>query len=216
MIIENGDKLIMMGDSVTDVDRQRPYGEGRGFAMGYGYPNLVNALITAFKPELKVRLINMGISGDTTRNLVSRWQSDVMDLKPDWVSIMIGINDVWRQYDVPQIVEEHVYIDEYRENLIWMIENTLPKVKGIILMAPYYIEPRKDDAMRATMDEYGKVCKELAEKYDLVFVDTQAALDKALEHIYPGTFTWDRVHPNTAGHMIIARAFLDAIGFEWK
>jgi lysophospholipase L1-like esterase len=148
--------------------------------------------------------------------LKARWQTDVLDLKPDWLSIMIGINDVWRQYDQPLIPESHVDIEEYEKTLRELVLQTKPLLKGLVLMTPFYIEPNKNDAMRATMDRYGQVVKRIAEELDAVFVDTQAAFDRMLEHIYPATLAWDRVHPGMPGHVTLARAFLDAIGFEWK
>jgi lysophospholipase L1-like esterase len=216
MLFKSNDKLVMIGDSITDVERKRPHGEGRNDAYGKGYVSAVNALITTMYPELSVRIINMGISGNTVRNLQERWQTDVAELQPDWVSILIGINDVWRQYDQPLIKESHVYIEEYRQGLEELVTSTLPSVKGMILMAPFYLEPNTKDPMRQTMDQYGQVVKEIAEKYGTVFVDTQAAFQGLLEHIYPATLAWDRVHPNLTGHMAIARAFLNAVGFSWE
>ena len=82
--------------------RARPIGEGRADdALGRGYVMMVDALLGAVYPERMIRVINMGVSGNTTRDLKARWQRDVLDLKPDWLSIMIGANDVWRQYDSP-------------------------------------------------------------------------------------------------------------------
>ena len=97
--LQKGEKLVMIGDSITDVGRARPIGEGRADdALGRGYVMMVDALLGAVYPERLIRVINMGVSGNTTRDLKARWQTDVLDLKPDWLSIMIGANDVWRQY----------------------------------------------------------------------------------------------------------------------
>lgn len=215
MIIGNNCKLVMIGDSITDCDRSRPVGEGLFGAYGNGYVNLVNALLGATYPEKGIRVVNMGTSGDTVRDLKNRWKTDVLDLKPDWLSIMIGINDVWRQYDLPLQKERHVYLDEYERTLEELIAQTNSELKGLVLMTPFIIEPNRNDAMRATMDKYGAAVKRLAEKYDAVFVDVQAAFDDALRYYYPATLAWDRIHPNTTGHMIIARAFLKAVGFAW-
>lgn len=215
MLIEKNSKLVMIGDSITDCGRTKPVGEGLFGAHGTGYVNLVNAILSSFHPDKKIRVVNMGTSGNTVRDLKARWQSDVIDQNPDWLSIMIGINDVWRQHDLPLQPETHVYIDEYKEALEQLIVETKDKVKGLILMTPYFIEPNTEDSMRATMDKYGQVVKELAEKYNTVFVDTQAAFNEVLNHCHPASLAWDRVHPNTSGHMVIARAFLNAIGMEW-
>src|SRR5690348_17326515 len=160
--IEAHSKLVMIGDSITDVERARPIGEGRDPALGRGYPALVDALLGAVYPDQWIRVVNMGISGNTTRDLKARWQTDVLDLKPDWLSIMIGANDVWRQFDSPRQTEKHVLIDEYERNLGELVSSTKPLVKGLILMTPYYIEPNRQDPMRATMDRYGAVVKKVA------------------------------------------------------
>jgi lysophospholipase L1-like esterase len=214
MIIETNSKLVMIGDSITDCERSRPIGEGPKEQLGNGYVNLISGLLGSEYPEKRIRIVNVGSSGDTVRRMSSRWQEDVLDLKPDWLSIMIGINDVWRQFDSPLRTEAHVYIDEYRNTLENLIKITLPGIKGMVLMTPYFIEPDKNEPMRFVMDEYGEVVKELALKYGTVFVDTQAEFDSFLKQYHSSSIAWDRVHPNTIGHMLIARAFLKAIGFS--
>lgn len=216
MLLEDGTKLVMIGDSVTDCERARPVGEGLFNGIGNSYVSDVQSLLSAFYPEKRIRVINMGVSGDNTRNLLARWKTDVIDLKPDWLSIMIGFNDVWRQFDSPLQTEQHVYIDEYEKNLDELIKQSIYLVKGLVLMTPYYLEPNKNDAMRATMDKYGLIVKKLAQKYNVLLVDTQAAFDEFLKYYHPNYLTWDRIHPNNVGRMIIAKEFLKKIGFEWK
>lgn len=216
MLIENNSKLVIIGDSVTDFERARPVGEGLSGGIGKSYAGIVDGLINTNYPESKIRVVNMGTSGDNVRALKARWKTDVLDLKPDWLSIMIGINDVWRQYDTPLITEGHVYLEEYRSTLEQLVKETLPALKGLILMTPYYIEKNKSDAMRATMDLYGAAVKDIAKKYNAVLVDTQAAFDEILKYYYPAAITWDRVHPNIFGHTVLARAFLNQIGFKWR
>ena len=211
MIFEKNDKLVMIGESITDCERQKPIGEGLFGALGNGYVSLFNALLQSKYPDNGIRVVNMGISGNTTRNLKERWQTDVMDLKPDWVSIMIGVNDVWRQFDVPQIKESHVYLDEYRATLTELVEKTLPEVKGLILITPFFIEKNRDDAMRSRLDEYNEVVKEVAAEYNLLHVDVQSAIDQLLEYKYSAELAWDRVHPSLTGHMTIANEILKIV-----
>jgi len=208
-------KLVMIGDSITDASRARPVGEGRGEAIGKGYVMMVDALLGAVYPDQWIRVVNQGISGNTVRDLRARWQADVLDLAPDWVSIMIGANDVWRQFDSPRQTEKHVLIDEYEKTLDELVLETLDKVKGIVLITPFYLEPSRSDAMRAAMDRYGAVIRSLAEKHETLFVDSQAAFDEVLKTYYPATLNWDRVHLDNVGSMVLARAFVDAIGFDW-
>lgn len=215
MKLTHGTKLVMIGDSITDAGRVRPVAEGLFDPLGRGYVNLVNALLGAVYPHLAIRVVNMGCGGNTVRDLKARWQTDVFDLKPDWVSIMIGINDVWRQFDSPLQPELAVSLAEYTASLRELVARTQPTVKGLILATPYYIEPNREDPMRATMDRYGDAVRAIARESGALLVDTQAAIDQALATYYPGTLAWDRVHPNQTGHMILARAFLNTLDFAW-
>lgn len=122
---------------------------------------------------------------------------------------------MWRQFDLPRQTQSHVNLKEYADTLEELVAKTRPMLKGLILMTPHYIEPNRKDAMRARMDQYGGVVTRLAKAYDAVLVDTQAAFDTMLKHMHPNALAWDRVHPNQAGHMILARSFLKAIGYSW-
>ena len=214
MIFEKHDKLIMIGDSITDCGRGQPAGEGLFDPYGSGYVNMVKALLDARYPDCPVRVVNKGNSGNTVRELAGRWQEDVLDQKPDWLSIMIGINDVWRHFDSPKMTEGHVGIEEYETTLERLIRETLPGLKGLILVTPYFIEPNRQDAMRLKMEAYAAVVRALATKYDAVLVDTQAGFDTMLESMHPMALAWDRIHPNSSGHALLARCFLKAIGYD--
>lgn len=215
MLLEQRQKLLFIGDSVTDCDRAKPHGEGLFHALGNGYVSIVDAFLKANYPELGIRVVNKGISGNTVRDLKARWQEDVITQNPDWLSIMIGINDVWRQFDSPFIKDHHVYIEEYQETLTALVKESKLQTENILLMTPYYIEINENDLMRAKMDQYGKVVKQIAEEEACLFIDTQAAFNKILKNLYAATIAWDRVHPNEIGHTILAKAFLNKIGFDW-
>ena len=214
MLFEKKDTVLFIGDSISDYDRARPVGEGLFNAWGQSYVACAGALLSCMYPELGLRIINMGISGNQVRDLKDRWQTDVFDLKPDWVSVLIGINDVWRQFDSPQMPETHVSPEEYEVTYEALIQETLPRVKGMILMTPYYMEPNQQDSMRARMDQYGAIVKKLAKKYDLTLVDLQAGWDHLFQYMHSTNIAWDRVHPNQTGCMYIAKQFLAAVGAE--
>lgn len=216
MKLEKNTKLVMIGDSITDCGRLKPVGEGNNGAEGFGYVCFVSSLIKSIYPENNNRIVNMGVGGDRIRELKDRWERDVLELNPDYLSIMIGINDIWRQMEKPLMIEEHVYIEEYRDTLEELIQKANPKLKKLILMTPFFIENSEEDAMKIKVVKYGVVVKELAEKYNAIFIDTQKTIDKLLENNYSAVYALDRVHPTAAGHMAIANAFLDAIDFEWK
>ncbi len=214
MLFEKHDTVLFIGDSISDYERARPVGEGLFNAWGRSYVACAGALLGCMYPELGLRVVNMGVSGNQVRDLKARWQSDVMDRKPDWVSVLIGINDVWRQFDCPQMPETHVSKEEFERTYEELILQTLPRVKGMILMTPYYMEPNRQDAMRARMDEYGAIVKKLAEKHALTCVDLQAGWDRLFQYMHPMNIAWDRIHPNQIGAMYIAKQFLAAVGFE--
>lgn len=216
MIFKNGERIVFAGDSVTDHERVRPIGEGLFNGLGRGYVHFIDNFINTWYPELYVRITNVGLDGNTSRDLLGRFQTDVLDLKPDWVSICIGINDVWRQFDSPAIVDAHVYPDEYEHNIETMLELLSGKVKGVFLLTPYYIEPNTSDLMRCRMDEYGQICKRLAEKHGRILVDLQEAFNQYLTYRHSTYLAWDRVHPNQAGATIIAREFLKHCEFEYE
>lgn len=115
---------------------------------------------------------------------------------------------------MPLVPERGVPIHEYERTLRDLAARTRPRLEGLVLMTPYIMATRRDDPMRAAMDEYGKIVHRLSKDLDSVFVDTQAAFDAVLAYMHPMAISWDRIHPCTMGHMIIARAFLAAVGAE--
>lgn len=210
-------KVLFIGDSITDAGRDgNQKGEGLFEAYGRGYVIVVKGLLDCHCPQHRLRVLNQGVSGNNVRALADRWQRDVLAHNPDWLSVCIGINDVWRQFDTPLIVENHVPLEEYEHTLQRLLEKTRPGLKGLVLMTPYVIEPNRDDAMRLRMTEYAQAVRRLASRYDAVLVDTQAAFDAYLEHYHPMSIAWDRIHPNLSGHTILASAWLRAVGFQWQ
>jgi len=218
MTIQPHSKVVFIGDSITDCDRARPHGEAEGGGLGNGYVNYVNALLGSVYPERAIRVVNNGTSGNTVLDLKARWDADVLQLAPDWLSIMIGTNDVWRQFDTPEKPDTHVLPQEYQTTLRELIESakSSTRLQGVVVMTPFFIETNRGDAMRQRMDEYGVLTKKIAHDSDAIFVDTQAAYDAATEHTAPSSLAGDRIHPSSVGHMILARAWLKAVGFEWK
>lgn len=214
MLFEKQDRILFIGDSITDYSRARPIGQGRPDSWGTSYMADAASLLACTYPELNLHFINVGISGNQIRDLDRRWDTDVMEQHPDWVSVLIGINDVWRQFDCPNMPEHHVPLDEFEATYEKLVQKTLPHVKGMILMTPYFMEPNKADSMRARMDEYSAAVKRVAEKYQLAFVDLQSAWDELFQHMHPCNIAWDRIHPNAIGCMYIAKQFLKAVGAD--
>lgn len=215
MIFENMDRIVFAGDSVTDMGSAQPVGEGLFENVGRSYVRIMENMLATWYPEIKLRVTNAGISGNTSRDLLARFGRDVVDLRPDWVSVCIGINDVWRQFDSPALPDTQVQPEEYEENLEKMILSVKDQVKGILLLTPYYMEPGREDWMRRRMDEYGAICARLAKKHGCIFVDLQAAFDRYFRYRHSSYIAWDRVHPNQIGATIIAREILQQCGFDY-
>lgn len=207
MKLEDGQVLMFTGDSITDCDRGRPIGEGQG--LGSGYVAIVDQLLAALHPQKLIRVLNTGVSGERVTSLKQRWQRDVLDIAPNWLSIMIGINDVWRHFDnlEPDQVDIDLYESTYRDILDWV----RPTLDGLVLMTPFVHETNRQEPMRAMLDDYGAVVKRLAPEYDAILVDVQGAFDDTMQYRAAQSLSDDRVHPNPTGHMIIAHAFARAI-----
>ena len=216
MIFQNNDRIIFAGDSVTDMGSNQPLGEGLSDKVGRGYVRVVENMLAVWYPELNFRITNAGTSGNTSRDLLARFERDVTSQNPDWVSICIGINDVWRQFDVPAILDAAVLPDEYERNVESMILAVKEKVKGIFILSPYYIEPLIEDPMRRRMDEYGEICRRLAEKHGCEFVDFQRMFSDYCKYQHSSRLAWDRVHPNQMGATLMGREFLRHTGFDFS
>lgn len=214
MIFKNNERIVFAGDSVTDMGSEQSVAEGNG--LGFGYVRYIDSFLGAYYPEINLRVTNSGVSGNNSRELLKRYDSDVVSLNADWVCICIGINDVWRQFDMPYMTDWAVGVNEYEQNVEKMILSVKDDVKGVFVATPYYIEPNTDDLMRKRMNEYGRICKKLAEKYDCRFVDFQKVFDEYCRFQHSSRIAWDRVHPNQIGSLLMAREFLKQCEFEFN
>ena len=208
-ILKPNRKILFIGDSITDCGRRNepPLGP-----YGRGYMPMVRDMLIASRPELGLTFENRGIGGNTIRDLKARWEEDVIAEAPDALSIMIGINDVWRQVQNRPAAAE--LLDEYEATYRELLDRTREEVNPVFLLAtPYIIETDRNDPFRARMDEYGACVKRLADEYGATLVDTQAAFDKALEGQPSAFWAQDRVHPISCGHAVLALAFLKTMGF---
>lgn len=214
MLLKNKDTVLFIGDSVTDDGRKRPVGKGLWEGVGNGFVRQVDNMLTVLYPENTYNVINMGVSGNTSRDLLNRFEEDALSFNPDVLAIMIGVNDVWRQCDEPCDFKNHISIEEYSDNLRKIVLMAKGKVRELILMTPYFMETNPDDLMNAKVRAYAAEMKKIAAEYGITCIDIQKKFDEILQYRHSSYLSWDRVHPHHVGSLIIAREFLKTIGVD--
>ena len=200
MLFKDGDTIVFAGDSTTDADKL-----STGDRLGMGYVRLLNGMLNAFCPEVRSRVVNAGVSGNTSADLLTRWEQDVTAEKPDLVFCLIGINDVWRHFDCFDPSRRQISAEEYERNL----EAICERAKGareLCLMTPFYMEGNRSDEMRIMTEQYAAVMKGVAKRRGARFIDLQRDFDVYMQSRPGQSITWDRVHPGEIGSLLIARA----------
>lgn len=197
--------VLFQGDSITDVGRSRENPD----ELGAGYPMIAASWFYAMNPEQPVRFLNRGVSGDKVRDLKARWTEDCVDLQPDVVSILVGINDTWHQIEGESFTSMEDFESDYRE----IIERTLNETSAsLIIMEPYvlpYPEDRK--TWRENLNQRIEIVRSLAQEYHVTYVPLDGILAAASCKRECTFWAPDGVHPSPAGHALIAQAFLEAL-----
>jgi len=197
-----GKRIVFIGDSITEWGR---YEDSEG--IGTGYVRLLHDYLRVISPEKNWEIFNRGVGGDRIINLEERWQEDVIALKPVVVSISIGINDVWRQLDQPVLAQVFpVTFEEKYRNLLHHI-----KYKQIILMEPTVIEEKLDFEGNKRLKEYVNIIRKLAKEFQPIVVTTHEVFVAYLEKNNGYALTTDGVHMNSAGNMLMAKTWVNAV-----
>lgn len=216
MLIPSNAKVLFIGDSITDANRDRrllPSPWETSADLGEGYVSLFKSLLFEKYPESNIRILNRGLGGNTVRDLALRWKRDVLDLSPDWLCVKIGINDVWRQFDSPRSPHVHVLPDEFTATYRQLLEACRDELKGLILVSPYFVENDKRHPMRRRMDSYGEIVRQLASEFEAIFVDSQALMDELMGRMSPTQIAHDQIHPYRLGHASLAQGIFEALNF---
>jgi len=197
--------ILFIGDSITDAGRL----EAAYRPFGYGYVHFVAYRLLAKYPEYNINVINTGISGNTIRDLDYRWQQDCLDHKPDILSVLIGINDIFRQYTGR--LDEAVLLDEYQLTYKRLLSLVKEKYNcRLILMEPFMFCDDKTNPAYKSLQQYIHAVRSLAEEFDAVLVPLQELIDKKIKQVSPGKFSDDMVHPYVWAHAWIAQRWLAA------
>jgi acyl-CoA thioesterase I len=205
VLIEDKALVLFQGDSITDCGRDRQ----NGADWGRGYAAMVAAWFSMLHGEKDVRFINRGISGNRAVDLRARWQADCLDLKPTWVSILIGVNDTWRRYDRNDPTPVEVYESAYRD----ILRQTKEKLRArLIILEPFLLHTPPDRATwREDLNPKIAVARRLAREFDAIFVPLDGLFAAATKRREPTFWLPDGVHPTPAGHALIAQAWLRAV-----
>ncbi len=208
MKMQPGETLLFVGDSLTDCGRRDP-----AYApYGFGYVHFFRSLLLHRHPEWRVGVLNRGNGGDTIRDLEQRWENDVLAERPDRLVILIGINDIWRNFADPEKRDFHVPLEEYLAVYRELIRISQEAgIQGICLGTPFFAEPDRKEPMRRMCDAYGAAVRELAEEQFLDIAAFQAAIDRLLEYQHPMMIAPDRVHLNPHGHLALAETLFEVL-----
>ena len=200
--------VLFQGDSITDCGRDRNSKDANATgALGTGYPLLVAAAALAAHPDRGLKFFNRGISGNKVPDLMQRWRADALDIQPDILSILIGVNDFWHKLD-------HGYtgsVADYEEQYLTLLDETrraLPKVY-LIIFEPFVL---RCGAVTARwfpeFDQRRAVAARVAAHANAAFVPLQTIFDRKVRSSPPEYWAADGVHPTPAGHAVIAN--------EWR
>lgn len=204
--------ILFQGDSITDAGRSRENDLG----TGTGYVRLTEAELGCTYPE-EYKYINRGISGNRIVDVYARIKADIINLAPDYMSILIGINDVWHEWVRQNGVSAEKFEKIY-SMLIEEIQEALPNLK-IMILEPFVLPGAATESTEEQVGRYeyfrretllrAEACRRIAEKYGLVFVPLQEKFDEA-NTAHPGIWLSDGVHPASAGACLIKNEWIRA------
>lgn len=205
-------RILFQGDSITDCSRNR----NNFYGVGYGYANLVKASLGCDNPD-EYEFINRGVSGNRIVDLYARIKVDFINLKPDYASIYIGVNDTWHEISSQNGVATDKFEKIYTM-LIDEIRNACPETE-LMIIAPFVLEgtstcnteeiPNRLERFKKDVAEKAECSKRIAEKYGLPLIELQPAFDEACKTAPAEYWTNDGVHPTPCGHEIIKRLWIE-------
>lgn len=203
-----GQTVLFQGDSITDCGRSRE----DITSLGNGYPSKIVEIYNTLFKDNGVKFVNKGVSGDRTKDVLARYNEDILGIKPDLISILIGVNDTWRRYDE---TDEITTPEKYRENfetILTQIKKDLPNTK-IMIIEPFLIYNEVKYHWHEDLDPKLLVARELAHKYSDYYISLNgifAGLE--ITNFKSEDLSADGVHPTSLGHSVIALEYLKTLG----
>ena len=209
---ENGARLLFQGDSITDMKWGRNQ-KDRNHYLGHSYVFLLASRLGVDMADANLEFFNRGVSGNKVSDLRKRWQKDAIEINPDWLTVLIGVNDVSQGRGQPVDLKKWEQDYRYILNQSRRANHKL----NIVLMDPFVLRMTRlnsDDQWkywRGEIDKLGKIVVRLAKDFNAIHVETQKIFDQAASQVSSGNWIWDGVHPLPQGHELIARNWLQAV-----
>jgi len=209
--LKPGSTVLLQGDSITDAGRnKRATGANDAGAFGRGYAFMIGSYVLASHPFGKMKVYNRGISGHKVPDLDKRWQTDTIDLKPNVVSILIGVNDIWHKlngrYDGTVESYEKGYAD-----LLARTRKALPDTT-IAVCEPFVLRTGAvKDNWFPEFDQRRAAAKRVSDGAGTIWVPFQSMFDEAVKHEKPSYWAGDGVHPSMAGHALMAATWVEHV-----
>jgi lysophospholipase L1-like esterase len=214
-LIQAGETILFQGDSITDAGRNRDADvaslPNHQPALGDRYAWLAASQLVVDRPADGLQIFNRGISGNKVFQLADRWQEDCLDLEPDVLSILIGVNDFWHKHKHGYDGTLDKYETDYRA-LVARTKQAMPKVKLIICEPFILMVGAVDDTWRPPFDGYRAAARRVADEAGAAFVPFQTMFDLAAKVAPPERWAADGVHPTPDGAALMAHWWLKAVG----
>jgi lysophospholipase L1-like esterase len=214
-IIQKENIILFQGDSITDAgrDRSREGNANDRNALGRGYVYSIATQLLADRAGDGLKIYNRGISGNKVFQLADRWDKDCLDLKPDIVSILIGVNDIWHTLNGNYDGTVEKYEKDYRA-LLNRTRKALAKVQ-LVICEPFVLRcGAVNDKWFPEFDKYRAVSRKISKEFDALFVPFQSMFDNAVKQAPPSHWAGDGVHPSMAGAYFMGQEWLKVVGIR--
>ena len=211
-LIKRNSRILFQGDSITDAgrNRNRENNPNDKNALGSGYVYLIASNMLANRPGDGLEIYNRGISGNKVFQLADRWDKDCLDLKPDILSILIGVNDIWHTLNGNYDGTVEKYEQDYR-SLLKRTLKALPNLK-LVICEPFVLRcGAVNDKWFPEFDRYRAVARKISKEFRTLFVPFQSMFDDAVKHVSPSYWARDGVHPSMAGAQLMAQEWLKVL-----